>query len=155
MKANNVLVLLLLSLLALAQGCKQCTSVQPDPPAPVVFYFVDQQGQSLTSLQNPILHPDSIRFTLEHEPFDYLFKTPDESLNTVLYETYPVLYTKSTVNLLIHYSKEDTDTLTVGYKVNKQECYTDFTYTSYRFNGEEVRPIPGSGYLKLVKHTGS
>lgn len=150
MKTNIIVNLLFLPLLLYAVGCSPCATMRPEPPAPVSFYLVDSTGNSAFLATEKALHPDSIRLTLDDEPFDYLFTGKDEALNNLIFETYPVLYTKSRVRLLLYLNSLNTDTLDIAYTISKGKCYTDYTYSAFYFNGKELKRNPDSGYLQLT-----
>ena len=149
MKANHLITAILIPLAIVSSSCSECASARPEPPAPVTFYIVDAQGNSPFAAPTPDYHPDSLRLTLENEPYTYLFSGMDKQLNNILFETYPVMYDKTKVRLLLHFNHENTDTLDITYSVTKARCYTQYSYTSFRFNGRELQPNPENGYLQL------
>lgn len=149
MKANKSITLL--SLLFLLQGvaCTPCATMRPDPPAPVSFYLVDASGNNPFSIPETGIHPDSLQLTLDNEPFNYLFTGMDESLGNMVFETYPVIYNKSRVRMLLRLNSLNTDTLDISYTVSRSKCYTDYTYSAFYFNGKELKRHPETGYLQL------
>lgn len=150
MKTNKLVCLLFLTLLLYASGCSPCATMRPEPPAPVSFYLVDSTGNNAFLATDKGLHPDSIRLSLDDEPFNYLFTGRDEALNNLIFETYPVIYTKSRVRLLLHLNSLNTDTLDIAYTISKGKCYTDYTYSAFYFNGKELKRHPDTGYLQLT-----
>ncbi|PKV75388.1 hypothetical protein [Pontibacter ramchanderi] len=123
--------------------------MRSEPPAPVSFYLVDASGSSPFSNPSTGLHPDSVQLILDGEPFNYLFTGTDEKVNHLIFETYPVIYTKSRVRMLLQISSHNTDTLDIAYTVNRGKCYTDYTYSGFYFNGKELKRQPETGYLQL------
>lgn len=155
MKTYKLFLTIILPALFLAAGCKECGTVQPEPPAPVTFYIVDQYGKNPFSSASTGYHSDSLRFTLENEPYTYLFSGRDEGLDNIVFETYPVIYDQTGVRMLLHYNKENTDTLDIAYTVTKSQCYTNYSYTSFRYNGKELHRNPVTGHLQLSLQQGS
>lgn len=141
--------MLLMPLVLYTSGCSPCVTLRADPPAPVAFYLVDDKGNNIFLASDKGYHPDSLRLTLDSEPYDYLFTGRDEALNNFIFETYPVLYTKTRVRMLLHLNSSDSDTLDIAYSVNRGKCYTDYTYSTFYFNGQEVKRHPETGYLRL------
>lgn len=78
-----------------------------------------------------------------------MFTGTDEAVGTLVFETYPVIYSKSRVRLLLHLNSQNTDTLDIAYSVNRGKCHTDYTYASFHFNGKELKRQPGTNYLQL------
>ncbi|MBD1396256.1 hypothetical protein H9Q13_03680 [Pontibacter sp. JH31] len=150
MNTNRILYLLLLTLLLYASGCSPCATLRPEPPAPVAFYLVDSAGNNAFAVAENGLHPDSLHLSLENEPFSYLFTGRDEAIGNIVFETYPVIYTKSRVRLLLHLNSSNTDTLDIAYTISRGKCYTDYTYTAFFFNGKELKRHPDTGYLQLT-----
>jgi hypothetical protein len=149
MKASKFILNIFIPVALLSAGCSDCDATRPEPPAPVTFYIVDAQGNNPFAAATADYHPDSLRFTLENEPYTYLFSGMDKGLNNILFETYPVMYDKSKVRLLLHFNQENTDTLDIAYSVTKAQCYTNYSYTSFRYNGRELQPHPETGHLQL------
>ncbi|SIQ97142.1 hypothetical protein [Pontibacter lucknowensis] len=149
MKTSRTLTLFALVLLLGTSACTPCATMRSDPPAPVSFYLVDASGSS--PFNNPAagIHPDSIQLILDGEPFNYLFTGTDETVNNLIFETYPVMYTKSRVRMLLRFNNLNTDTLDIAYTVNRGKCYTDYTYSAFYFNGKELKRQPDTGYLQL------
>lgn len=150
MKTNKTVKLLFLPFLFYASACSPCATMRPEPPAPVSFYLVDGEGKNPFQNGNHGLHPDSLRLTLDNEPFNYLFTGRDEALNNLVFETYPVIYTKSRVRMLLHLNSFNTDTLDIAYTISKGKCYTDYTYSAFYFNGKELKRHPDTGHLQLT-----
>ncbi|MHC2992615.1 hypothetical protein OB13_13875 [Pontibacter sp. HJ8] len=155
MKANKFILAIFIPALFLTAGCKECGTIQPEPPSPVTFYIVDQHGRNPFASAGTGYHPDSLRFTLENEPYTYLFSGRDEGLDNIVFETYPVIYDQSGVRMLLHYNKENTDTLDIAYTVTKSQCFTNYSYTSFRYNGKELQRHPVTGHLQLSLQQGS
>src|SRR5690606_4606407 len=120
-----------------------------EPPAPVSFYLVDAAGKSVFTSNIAGIHPDSVQLSLDGEPFNYLFTGTDETVNNLVFETYPVIYTKSRVRMLLRLNSHNTDTLDIAYTVNRGKCYTDYTYAAFYFNGKELKRQEDTGYLQL------
>jgi hypothetical protein len=149
MKSNKFITQLLLLPLLFGIACSPCATLRPDPPAPVSFYLVDAAGNSAFLSSDIGIHPDSLQLTLDNEPFNYLFTGVDESIGNMVFETYPVIYNKSRVRLLLHLNSLNTDTLDIAYTVSRGKCYTDYTYSAFYFNGKELKRHPETGYLQL------
>jgi hypothetical protein len=149
MKANRFLNWLLALPLLYGMACTPCATLRSEPPAPVSFYLVDAAGKSVFANHGDGLHPDSVQLSLDGEPFTYLFTGTDEKINNLIFETYPVIYNKSRVRMLLHLSSQNTDTLDIAYTVNRGKCYTDYTYGAFYFNGKELKRQPDTGYLQL------
>ncbi|MCP2044545.1 hypothetical protein [Pontibacter sp. HSC-36F09] len=149
MKTNHTIACILLSLLLSAAACSPCATMRSDPPAPVSFYLVDASGSSAFNNPGAGMHPDSIQLMLDGEPFNYLFTGTDEKVNNLVFETYPVIYTKSRVRMLLQINSQNTDTLDIAYTVSRGKCYTDYTYSAFYFNGKELKRQPETGYLQL------
>lgn len=148
MKTDKLILLpLLLALFALS--CSPCATMRPDPPAPVAFYLVDASGKNAFLNPDTGVHPDSLQLTLDNEPFNYLFTGTDETLGNTVFETYPVIYTKSRVRMLLRLNSQNTDTLDIAYTVSRGKCYTDYAYSAFYFNGKELKRNPDTGYLQL------
>lgn len=149
MKTKRSIASFALLLLLSATACTPCATMRSDPPAPVAFYLVDASGSSPFTDPDTGIHPDSIQLTLDGEPFNYLFTGTDEKVNNLIFETYPVMYTKSRVRMLLRLNNLNTDTLDIAYTVNRGKCYTDYTYSAFYFNGKELKRQPDTGYLQL------
>lgn len=149
MKTNRTIACIVLSLLLGASACSPCATMRSDPPAPVSFYLVDASGSSPFNNPSAGMHPDSIQLILDGEPFNYLFTGTDEKVNNLIFETYPVMYTKSRVRMLLRLNSQNTDTLDIAYTVSRGKCYTDYTYSAFYFNGKELKRQPDTGYLQL------
>ena len=152
MKTNLITAFVLIPLILSAVSCSPCATMRSDPPAPVSFYLVDASGSNPFNNPNAGLHPDSIQLILDGEPFNYLFTGTDEAVNNLIFETYPVIYTKSRVRMLLQLSSQNTDTLDIAYTVSRGKCYTDYTYSAFYFNGKELQRQPETGYLQLQVH---
>jgi hypothetical protein len=149
MKTNKLISILFMALLVSASGCIRCGGMRSEQPAPVTFYFVDTEGRDPFYASGKNFHIDSLRLTLENEPFNYLFAGKDETLDKLIFETYPVLYNKSRVRMLLHLNSLNTDTLDIAYTVRRGDCYTDYNYSAFYLNGKELQPNPENGYLPL------
>lgn len=149
MKANRFSTWLLVLPLLYGSACTPCATLRSEPPAPVSFYLVDAAGRSVFTSPTAGLHPDSVQLSLDGEPFNYLFTGTDDALNNLVFETYPVIYTKSRVRMLLRLNSQNTDTLDIAYTVNRGKCYTDYAYSAFYFNGKELKRQPETGYLQL------
>jgi hypothetical protein len=149
MKTNKKVLYILLLPLLYATGCSPCATMRPESPSPVAFYIVDAAGNNPYASNTSPYHPDSLQFSLDGEPFTYIFSGTDESIGNLVFETYPVIYNKSRVRMLLHLNSENTDTLDISYTVNRGKCYTDYTYSAFHFNGKELKRHPETGYLQL------
>ncbi len=141
---------MIIPLAASVTGCNRCVTTRPETPAPLSFYLVDERGNSLYSASNAQYHPDSLRLTLDQEPFTYLFSGRDESLDNIVFETYPVMYHKKSVRLMLHHRKKNTDTLDISYSLKRTPCFTNYSYTSIYYNGKKIEPDPTTGHLQLA-----
>lgn len=149
MKTNKLFLAILIPGLFLTSGCNRCVTSRPEPPAPLSFYLVDEQGNSLYASASAQYHPDSLSLTLDNEPFTYIFSGRDESLDNVVFETYPVMYHKNGVRLMLHHSKENVDTLDITYSLKRTPCFTNYSYNTIYYNGKKIEPHPTTGHLQL------
>jgi hypothetical protein len=146
--------LLIILLLLGTYSCRNddCSDSQPIEPPPLRFTLVNQAGSNLVTNQNSLLHPDSIKLFVEGNAIK-LQKSYDGGLGGYVFETddfYTLLLGKQSLTFDLYLSRNDTDTLVVGFE-KRYKCGTWIEFTTLFYNRERVFPSIEKGYMLTLQ----